>query len=182
MNYSWATFQAGNGLATTTFQVCFVCCYYRLPHKVICANHTLLGNPACGRRFMGSPERQLLEQQFPNALPDDCTFWSKLLLKTSGRVICGQNRSRATKRNNSAIVYTDGTGSNSYGLLQDIMLYSAIDGEHCFATVQPLVKSTFRFYKDPLTGCRLSDHFIAFFPPRLAEKADRCYYYVFFWL
>ena len=149
-------------------KVLFCYLYCRLPHRAISANHTLLGHPSCGRSVLGSLEGQLLQQRFPNALPGDCALWSKLQLKTSGRVICGQKRSRATKRNNSAIEYTDGAGSNSYGLLQDFMVYSATDREYCFAIVQPLVQATFPFYEDPLTGCRLRDHFIAFLPPRLA--------------
>jgi hypothetical protein len=80
--------------------------------------------------------------------PDNCAFWSKLLLKPSGREICG---SRATKRNNSAIAYSDGAGCSSYGLQQDIMTYSEADAEH-------LVKLHQTTYLDPLTGCITSLH------------------------
>ena len=109
---------------------------------------------------------------FANAgihLPDHVFVYRHLLLTKEDRLITSESCSRATKRNNSCVVYKSARRSGvTCGILKKlVMLMDSNETEVCYGLLQTLRPASFELCHDSITGAKLDDHIIAFHPPRL---------------
>ena len=101
-------------------------------------------------------------------VPDHIFVYRHLLLTEKDRLITSESCSRATKRNNSCVVYeTCMASGDTYGILRKlVILKDSSETEVCYGLLQRLRPANFELCHDPITDAKLDDHIIAFHPSR----------------
>lgn len=91
-------------------------------------------------------------------------IYPKVLL-ANHRVVSAEMRSRATKRNNSCILYKT-EQQYYYGIVQKIFVIQSSGNMKCFLLVKCLDPSPLEVCNDQVTHANLKKHFAAFYPPQ----------------
>lgn len=97
-------------------------------------------------------------------LSGDVMTYPKVLL-ANHRVISAETRSRATKRNNSCILYRT-EQQYCYGVVQKIFVIQDSGKMKCFLLVNRLDPSPLEVCNDQVTNANLKKHYSAFCPPQ----------------
>ena len=134
--------------------------------------------------IIGHPRRMNLQDEeaaaFANAgidLPVHIFVYRHLLLTKKDRLITSESCSKATKRNNSCVVYesTARRSGVTCGILRKlVMLKDENETEVYYVLLHTLRPASFELCYDSVTDAKLGDHIVAFHPPRLV------YYSTFF--
>ena len=134
----------------------------RKPKTYVAKNRALLGNTKSGQ--FTQCEMKLLEKN-GFLVSGICSFYSQLYIIEKNRIINSSSTSRALKRDNSCVAFTDNdtTSEYSYGLLQKLI---KVDTQ-CVAIVLQLRKTSFNFCDNDKKNDKFQKHFIAFHLPRL---------------
>ena len=107
------------------------------------------------------------------ALPQDSDLlnYPNIMLLNANRVISAQSLSRASKRNDSCIMYLDDQQSDQFGLLQKIVFVPELSGSpsNTYAVVNTLFVASLHLCHDPVTNGKLN-HIRAFDVLRLVFK------------
>lgn len=100
-------------------------------------------------------ERELLNQVCGTLTTDVVVLvYSKLLLTESNRILAACTR-QETLRNNSYLVYTTPSGSNSYGIMKKVVVCESGTTCQAFAVVVPLIPAGVTLCSDTLTNAQL---------------------------
>ena len=86
------------------------------------------------------------------------TVYYKIHLINFCRTIIAKRTSRRFLRDNSGIVYVDGTGAMCYGRLKKLLLFESDQQQHAFAVIQQFNPAFQKLCKDSVTDARLDDH------------------------
>lgn len=93
--------------------------------------------------------------------------YTYLCVSSKSRTVVAQSCCRATKRNNSCVIFSK-DGVTLFGLLKKLIYLtsSASMLQQCYALIQELKQADFLLCHDSITEAQLNSHVIAFHPPR----------------
>ena len=127
--------------------------YYRKSRQID-VSFTLLGIPHNAE--LSGPERDLIVEAGIQA-PCEVMLYSSLLLTKTKRELRASSLCKATKRNNSCLLYKYGCG-----LLQKIIVFDSM----CYLLIFCLKRAPMKLCEDEITHAQLNSHFYSYYPPR----------------
>lgn len=96
-------------------------------------------------------------------------MYSKIHLIAINRIIIAKPASRSSLRDNSGVVYVDGTGKTCYGQLQTLLLFEndqQQQQQHAFAVILRFLPASRKLCQDSLTNAMIDDHIATLCAPR----------------
>ena len=112
----------------------------------------MVGSPHCVELL--DSEEDLLVKAGSNP-PKDVLMYPKLVL-ANRRVLLAEMRSKATKRDNSCLLYNS-VGVHSYGIVQKIIVFQESATIKCFLLLKGLEPAPLKLCNDQLTHANLEN-------------------------
>ena len=143
---------------------CFFHILLRSENIELSNNHYITGKPK-RMDLLSCEDRVVRESQLE--YPTHLFVYSYLRISNKCRTVVSQSCCRATKRNNSCVMYTK-NGDTLFGLLNKLVFLKDPTStlQQCYALIQGLKPAHFFLYHDSITRAQLNNHIIALHPPR----------------